>query len=113
MSLDKHKDHFLQNGELVTKLFVTVVRGGDERARNKITKVMSVLLRWLLNLDKYTCISLAEGQSKYHSVDRLHCAENRALSRSGIISLKTVHEFERYDCGNFSMDKFCSNMEAA
>ncbi|WAQ93675.1 hypothetical protein MAR_006146 [Mya arenaria] len=112
-SLDKHNHHFLQNGELVSKLLVTVDGGGDERPRNKITKFCSVLLRWLLNLDKYKCISLAEGQSKYHSVERLHCASNRALSMSGIIFSKMVHEFEKDDDGNFSMDKFRCNMEAA
>lgn len=113
MSLDEHSHYFLQNDELVTRLLVTVDGGGDERPRNKITKFCSVLLRWLLNLDKYKCISLAEGQSKYHSVERLHCAENRALSMNGIISSKMVHESEKDDSGNFNMDKFRSNMEAA
>ena len=44
------------------------------------------MIRWLLNLDKYKCQRFAKGQSKYHSVERLHTAENRTLSHSGIIS---------------------------
>ena len=88
MSLKHCSHHFMHDHAFVPRLLVTVDGGGDERPRNKITKFCSVLIRWLLKLDKYKCISLAEGDSKYHSVERLHTAENRALSQSRIISSK-------------------------
>ena len=113
MSLKHCSHHFMHDHAFVPRLLVTVDGGGDERPRNKITKFCSVLIRWLLNLDKYKCISLAEGDSKYHSVERLHTAENRALSQSGIISSKTIHPSELDEQGNFSLAKFRSNMLAA
>ena len=78
MSMDKYKHHFIdENGKFVPQILVTVDGGGDERPRNKVTQFYATILRFILDLDKYKCQSLAEGASKYHSVERLHTAENR------------------------------------
>ncbi|KAL3853769.1 hypothetical protein ACJMK2_017282, partial [Sinanodonta woodiana] len=55
MSLDQYTNHFFNNGSFVSQLLVTVDGGGDELQ------------------------SLAEGDSKYHSVERLHTAENNKI----------------------------------
>ena len=64
------------------------------------------MIRWLLNLDKYKCQRFAKGQSKYHSVERLHTAENRTLSHSGIISSRMEYETELHNKGVFDITKF-------
>ena len=95
MSLDKYKSHFLKNDNFVSEILVTVDGGGDERPRNKLTQFCTSVLRFILNLDKMKTLSLAEGASKFHSVERLHTAENRALSQDGPISSRCVHADER------------------
>lgn len=97
MSLDKYKSHFLKNDNFVSEILVTVNGGGDERPRNKLTQFCTSVLRFILNLDKMKTLSLAEVASKVHSVERLHTAENRALSQDGPISsrdleFKEIHE---------------------
>ena len=57
-------------------------------------------------------LSLAEGASKVHSVERLHTTENRALSHDGPISLRCVHTDERKQ-GIWSSKKFMENMNFA
>lgn len=57
-------------------------------------------------------LSLAEGASKVHSVERLHTAENRALSQDGPISSRCVHTDER-EQGIWSSKKFMENMKFA
>ena len=64
------------------------------------------MIRWLLNLDKYKCQRFAKCQSKYHSVERLHTAENRTLSHSGIISSRMEYETELHNKGVFDITKF-------
>lgn len=87
MSKDEYKENFLNaDGNFISQLFVTVDGGGDERLRNKLTQFCAVILRLILGLDKYKIHSLAERSSKYHSVERLHTAENRAVSYEGSIS---------------------------
>ena len=46
-------------------------------------------------------------------MERLHTAENRALSQTGIISSKQVHDKEINDLGVHDMEKFYDNMKAA
>ncbi|CAG2256964.1 unnamed protein product [Mytilus edulis] len=85
MSKDEYKENFLNaDGNFISQLFVTVDGGGDERLRNKLTQFCAVILRLILDLDKYKIHSLAERSSKYHSVERLHTAENRTLSYEDI-----------------------------
>lgn len=113
MSLDEYQHHFLSNdSKFVSQILVTVDGGGDERPRNKITQLCCSILRLLLNLDKFKCQSLAEGSSKYHSVERLHTAENRALSQQGTISSKNAHSDET-DLGIWNTEKFRDNMNFA
>ena len=114
MSLDEYKQYFLTDeGKLVSRILLTVDGGGDERPRNKITQFCAVVLRIILDLDKYKVHSLAEHSSKYHSVERLHTAENRALSYEGPISSKQVHEKEVDSRGIYSEQKFKENMQFA
>ena len=112
MSLDKYNCHFLKNGNFVSEILVTVNGGGDERPRNKLTQFCTSVLRFILNLDKMKTLSLAEGASNVHSVERLHTAENRALSHDGPISSRCVHTDER-EQGIWSSKKFMENMNFA
>ena len=111
MSLDKYKCHFLKNDNFVSEILVTVHGGGNKRPRNKLTQFCSSVLRFILNLDKMETLSLAEGASKVHSVERLHIAENRALSQDGPISSRCLHT-ER-EQGIWSSKKFMENMNFA
>ncbi|CAG2227923.1 unnamed protein product [Mytilus edulis] len=113
MSLDHFKDHFIKNDQFVSQLLVTVDGGGDERPRNKLTHFMVILLRWLLDMDKVKTISYAEKDSKLHSVERVHPAENHALSQNGIISSHSVYENENNEYGFVDYAKMKANMNAA
>ena len=112
MSLDKYQKYFLQNSKFVPEMLVTVDKGGDERPRNKITQFCVSILRFILDLDKLKCQSLAEGSSKFHSVERLHTAENRALSQDGPISSRVIHADET-NIGVWNSTKFLENMNYA
>ncbi|CAG2219595.1 unnamed protein product [Mytilus edulis] len=102
MSKDEYKENFLNaDGNFISQLFVTVDGGGDERLRNKLTQFCAVILRLILDLDKYKIHSLAERSSKYHSVERLHTAENRTLSYEGSISSRHIHKNECDSIGIF------------
>ncbi|CAG2207627.1 unnamed protein product [Mytilus edulis] len=113
MSLDHFKDHFIKNDQFVSQLLVTVDGGGDERPRNKLTHFMVILLRWLLDMDKVKTISYAEKDSKLHSVERVHPAENHALSQNGIISFHSVYQNENNEYGFVDYAKIKANMNAA
>jgi len=110
--MNKHKDHFIRNHKFVSQLVITVDGGGDKRPINRLTKCCMVLLR-LLDLDKVKVISFAEGDSKLHSVERYHVAENRALSQSGVIDSHILHKTEVNETGQFDISKFKANMEMA
>lgn len=113
MSLDKHKNHFMDETNFISQLLVTVDGGGDERPRNKSTHFLAAVLRWLLDLDKIKVISYAEHDSKLHSVERVHPAENRALSQKGIIPSNLVHDSDNDNVGLLDQSKMKENMEAA
>ncbi|VDI20111.1 Hypothetical predicted protein [Mytilus galloprovincialis] len=109
----KHKEHLLKNGELASQILITVDGGGDERPRNKLTRFRMVLLRRLLNLDKITVLSFAEGDSKLHSVERYHTCKNRALSQGGVIDSHVIKESETDEKGLSDLAKFHEYMQHA
>jgi hypothetical protein len=114
MSNEQFRDHFTgADGRLVSQLLITVDNGGDERPRNKLTHFALVLLRLILDMDRIKTIAYAEHDSKRHSVERYHVAENRALSQGGVISSHSVHEKEIEPDGTFSGTRFRGNMEFA
>ncbi|XP_021376553.1 uncharacterized protein LOC110465207 [Mizuhopecten yessoensis] len=113
LSLEEFKYHFMRDGEFVSQLLITVDGGGDERPRNKQTHFNTGILRWLLDMDKVKTISFAEGDSKLHSVERVHLAENRALSQNGVISSYNIHSDETDEYGFKDLGKMKENMEAA
>ncbi len=81
MSIEMFKSHFTDsNGELITELLITVDNDGDEHTRNKRTNVYMVLIKLLLDMDCVKTILYTEGDSKLHSVECYHVAENRAQS---------------------------------
>jgi hypothetical protein len=108
-----NKDHFMHDGKLKPNLVVTVDGGGDERPRNKATKFCCTLLRWLLNRDRVIQISYAEHDSKLHSVERVHAAENYALSQHGEVSSNQMFAVETDKQGHVDMSKMKQNMFAA
>ncbi|KAL3862803.1 hypothetical protein ACJMK2_008749 [Sinanodonta woodiana] len=84
--MERYKHNFVdKHNKLVSQILITVDGGGDERPRNKITQFCLVLIRYLLDLDKYKC--------------QIHTAENRALSQGGVISSKHVYQDEFDDAG--------------
>lgn len=113
LSQEINKHHFISDNRFVSQLFITVDGGGDERPRNRKTKFVTTLMRWVLDLDKLKVQSLAAGDSKFHSVERVHPSENRALSMGGVISSKQIHSDETDNCGLHDEEKFHSNMEMA
>lgn len=113
MCQDTSINHFSHNGRLKPTILLTVDGGGDERPRNKGTKFAITLLRWLLDLDKIKTISYAEHDSKLHSVERLHSAENYALSQKGEVSSFGAHKFETNEQGMMDLSKLKANMDHA
>ena len=114
MSLPEYAHKFKdRSGNFVSQILLTVDGGGDERPRNKSTKFCTTLLRYILNLDRLKVISYAEHDSKMHSVERVHSAENRGLSQSGAISSHSVHCKEDDEFGHQDMRKFRENMKYA
>jgi hypothetical protein len=106
MSDEENQHHFRgENGQLKPMLIITVDGGGDERPRNKATKFCTTLLQKILDLDKIKVISFAEHDSKLHSVERIHSAENYALSQNGVISSHSVYKHEISDSGAFDETK--------
>ena len=107
-------NHFLSSsGTLKPTIVITVDGGGDERPRNKTTKFCCTLLRWVLNRDRIVQISYAEHDSKLHSVERVHTAENYALSQLGEISSRQKHPHETGTSGFFDISKMRENMNCA
>lgn len=114
ISLDASYKHFSStDGGLVYQLLLTVDGGGDERPRFGLTQFLLVTLRLLLDMDKLKTISYAEGDSKFHSVEGYHVAENRALSQHGAISSRAVFPAENQADGTFDPEKFQENMKHA
>ena len=74
---------------------------------------MMVVLRRLLNMDRIKVISYAEGDSKRHSVELYHVAENRALSQGGVIDSHAMHSCESNVSGEFDDALFKENMQYA
>lgn len=111
--MSEFSKHFMVNQKFVTEIIFTVDGGGDERPRNKLTEFLSTLFRRILDLDRVKVISYAEGDSKLHSVERYHVAENRALSQLGEIDSHSINNVETDENGCFSRTKFSENMKFA
>ena len=64
-------------------------------------------------MDKVKTISYAEGDSKLHSVERVHPAEHRGLSQNAIISSHAIYADEHDKYGFVDVNKMKRNMYAA
>ena len=113
MSQDSLKEHFCHEGKWASEMLITVDNGPDERPKNKSTHFMLVLLKLILDMDRIKTVAYAEGDSKRHSVERYHTAENVALSQEGKIDSHAVHSKENAADGTFDEELFKENMEYA
>ncbi len=116
LSLPSLKRFFMKEGnegpELITELLITVDNGPDEKPNSKLTTMLLTLMKLILDLDRVKTASYAPKDSKRHSVERYHVAENYALSQLGVISSYAVYASELTD-GLFDEQKFRENMNHA
>ena len=78
-------------GTLKKKLSLIVDNGHGEDPDSKLTQMCMVRILCLLHLTKLHQRSFAERHSKRNFVERVHAAENEALSRHGAFSSKKIH----------------------
>ncbi len=112
MSCDDMMEHFLKDGALVTEMVITVDNGPDEKPDSRLTLACAVLMRIFLKLNRVLIIAHSEGDSKYHTTERLHVPLNAALSQGGAVSSHSVHKSE-FTSGCFDLEKFKANMKYA
>ena len=88
-------DKFLRNpetGRLKEIMGFVVDNGPSEAPASFLVQMLLVPLLKFLDLDKVTQRSFAEYLSKRNPLERVHAAENSALSSHGPFSSKMVHE---------------------
>ena len=90
-----HLDNIFRNsvtGKLKSVLCFIVDNGHGEDPDSPLTQMCMSRLLYLLSISKISQKSFAEYHSKRNFVERVHAAENLALSRHGPFNSKKIHK---------------------